>query len=109
MAFGQPSGTPASAQQLDELLRLVRAAGWDDFRDARHPLGLNQRQAGGRFSRAEADALIEQLQHDSDDPPAPAPPSFAVSNATRRLIASVPAELLAEELERRGWVPIPPA
>lgn len=37
-------------------------AGHSDFRDARGPMGFNQRQAGGKFTRGEADAFIEQLQ-----------------------------------------------
>ena len=60
MAFGQqPSGPPASAKQVQQLLSLVRAAGHVDFRDARGALGLTQRQAGGKFSRDEAEVLCE--------------------------------------------------
>ncbi len=62
MAFGQPQGPPASKRQLDRLLDLVIAAGHEDFRDARGPLGLTQRQANGKFTRDEADELIEQLE-----------------------------------------------
>ena len=46
MAFGQAAGPPASRRQVETLAELVRAAGHTDFRDARGPLGLNQRQAG---------------------------------------------------------------
>ena len=62
MAFGQPQGPPASKRQLDRLLDLVIAAGHEDFRDARGPLRLTQRQANGKFTRDEADELIEQLE-----------------------------------------------
>jgi len=42
-------------------LALVRAQGHTDFRDARGPLQLSQRQAGGRFTTQEASALIDRL------------------------------------------------
>ena len=62
MAFGQSAGPPATSKQLRELLELVVEAGHLDFRDARGPLGLTQRQAAGKFTRDEADELISQLQ-----------------------------------------------
>jgi hypothetical protein len=62
MAFGQQSGPPATHRQLQELLDLVVAAGHLDLKDARGPLGLSQRQAAGKFTRGEADELIERLQ-----------------------------------------------
>ena len=107
MPFGQPTGPPASARQLQELLALVRAAGHLDFRDARGPLGLTQRQAAGRFTREEAAALIEQLEDPEQAvavPEGPAPPGAAVERALRRM----PAEHLAAELQRRGWIVIDP-
>jgi hypothetical protein len=61
MAFGQQSGPPASAKQLSYLLSLVQGAGFEGFRDARHPLGLTQRQAGGKFTGGEASELIDRL------------------------------------------------
>lgn len=71
MAFGQSSGPPATGKQLNELLELLEAAGHSDFRDARGPMGFTQRQAGGKFSRDEADEFIEQLQSElyGDGPP----------------------------------------
>ena len=66
MAFGQQSGPPATARQLRELLDLVNAAGHSDFRDARGPLGFTQRQAGGKFTRDEADAFIAQLEQENE-------------------------------------------
>jgi hypothetical protein len=103
MAFGQQSGPPATAKQVQELLALVQAAGHIDFRDARGAMGLTQRQAGGKFTRDEADALIAQLQDDAP-PGEPAPRLTAAEQALRRM----PAEQLAAELQRRGWVVMEP-
>jgi hypothetical protein len=149
MAFGQQSGPPAGHRQLQELLELVIEAGHVDFRDARGPLGLTQRQGGGKFTREEADELIARLRAEAEanggedlaDEPAdrryapraarPAPkqptaapgarntpgsaPSGAVAAARARLEAEwarklrdAPAELLAAELQRRGWAVIEP-
>lgn len=148
MAFGQQSGPPASAKQLKYLLSLVQAAGHDGFRDARHPLGLTQRQAGGKFSGREASELIDRLlagefdegdegdEGEGHDAPAggasgsmsprasgrrssPARPDRRAEVAAERaqqrlddqraeLIAGVPADDLAAELERRGWTCTPP-
>ena len=112
MAFGQQSGPPASARQIQDLLGLVQGAGHADFRDARGPLGFTQRQAAGKFTRDEADAFIQQLQEaeergedGQDTPSAPPPPrSSAAEHALRR----VSSELLAAELQRRGWVVMEP-
>ena len=60
MAFGQQQGPPATGRQVQELLALLQEAGHSDFRDARGPMGFTQRQAGGKFTRAEADALLER-------------------------------------------------
>ena len=65
MAFGQQSGPPASARQVQELLSLLQDAGHTDFRDARGPMGFTQRQAVGKFTRDEAAAFIEQLLNES--------------------------------------------
>ena len=40
----------------------LQETGYEGFRDARGPLGLTQRQGGGKFTRDEADTLIAQLQ-----------------------------------------------
>ena len=66
MAFGQSMGPPAHGRQIARLKELMLAAGHVDFRDARGPLGLNQRQAGGKFTRDEADALIELLDAEAN-------------------------------------------
>lgn len=120
MSFGQ-SASPASHGQLRELLSLVQAAGHTDFRDARGPLGLTQRQAGGKFSRDEATALIDLLTtaaeaDDSDPGASAAAPDISGRElaAEARLLAErlavlrgMPADLLAGELQRRGWIVAP--
>jgi hypothetical protein len=129
MAFGQSSGPPATGQQLRELLELLAAAGHTDFRDARGPMGFTQRQAGGKFTRDEADEFIERLQAEvadaasaaGSDTTAPAihPPTSKI--APRPLVTDpsprprieialdeIPAEVLAAELQRRGWVVLEP-
>ncbi|MGB0113763.1 MAG: hypothetical protein WBP59_11130 [Ilumatobacteraceae bacterium] len=129
MAFGQQSGPPATARQVNELLELLLEAGHTDFRDARGPLGFTQRQAGGKFTRDEADEFIAQLQRESaenaefaettGDPDTPAvrpAPSTATSNARPKRAATareqqlrnLPTEELAAELQRRGWVVMEP-
>ena len=96
MAFGQQSGPPATAKQLKELLALLQDAGHEDFRDARGPMGFTQRQAAGKFTRDEADAFVAVLQE--------AETSGEPVQALRR----IPAEQLAAELQRRGWVVMEP-
>jgi hypothetical protein len=118
MAFGQPSGPPATAKQMQELMALLNAAGHSDFRDARGPMGFTQRQAGGRFTRDEADAFIAQLQEWSEiadsagavpEPATPrAPARTPKTTAAERSLKNVPTEVLAAELQRRGWVVLEP-
>ncbi len=121
MTFGKQSGPPASAKQVKYLESLVEKAGFAGFREARHPLGLTQRQAGGKFSRGEASAMIDRLLA---DPSGGADPSLdqgsgggiaegptgqelsareRLENEQVDLLRGVPAGLLAGELERRGW------
>lgn len=122
MPIGQPAGPPASYRQVQQLTDLVHAAGHTDFRDARGPLGLNQRQAGGRFTGDEADALIARLETEAelrDAPetgdglggsPEPEPaPRFNRSQAEQiNRLHEVPGALLAAELQRRGWIVMEP-
>lgn len=147
MAFGQQSGPPATHRQIQTLTELIRAAGHVDFRDARGPLGLTQRQAAGRFTRDEADALIARLESASEsesgdeaptasagfaadatadataDEPVTVVASRPVADPLRRTgpgsgsrrqamlldgLAELPAEALAAELQRRGWVVMEP-
>lgn len=104
MAFGQQTGPPASARQVRELLDLLKEAGHSDFRDARGPMGFTQRQAGGKFSRDEAAAFIDQLQ---DADVALVAPSWRQS-AQAQMLSSLPSDQLADELRRRGWTAIEP-
>lgn len=118
MAFGQQTGPPATSRQMKDLLRLVMDAGHIDLRDARGPLGLTQRQAGGKFTRDEADALIGLLE-ESEAPPGEAPPpppdqGRRISREERRAaeaalaLRDVADEVLAGELQRRGWAVVGP-
>jgi len=105
MAFGQPSGPPAPASKVRELLALLNDAGHTDFRDARGPMGFTQRQAGGKFTRDEADAFIEQLEEAAMSEIASPPPVRAIRpSAAERALRDVSSELLAAELQRRGWI-----
>jgi hypothetical protein len=120
MAFGQQSGPPATARQVKDLLALLEQAGYAGFRDARGPLGFTQRQGNGKFTRDEAAELIERLEQGGDaEPAAPTAavaerePSRAATQRARlakleKQLQQVPARLLAVELERRGWILIPP-
>jgi hypothetical protein len=132
MAFGQQSGPPATAQQLKLLLSLLQAEGYDDFRSARGPMGFTQRQGGGKFTRDEASALIDQLQNGEAIDEAPAatvePPAAVVKRAVAKkaavakpaessresltpaeqAIRRIPTTHLAAELQRRGWIVVEP-
>lgn len=118
MAFGQAAGPPAAARRVAELAALLDARGYASFREARHPFGLTQRQAGGKFTNDEVDELIARLEADPEvDPQAPvartAPPS-ADRDARRRarqeeVVVGIDADILATELVNRGWCCIPPA
>lgn len=111
MAFGQPSGPPASSRQVRDLLELLQRAGHTDFRDARGPMGFTQRQAGGRFTPDEATTFIDQLQEELEGPaPADAesPPRPERLSPSEQTIRRLPVEQLSAELERRGWTLTPP-
>jgi hypothetical protein len=109
MAFGQHSGPPATSRQVQELLVLLQGAGHVDFRDARGPMGFTQRQAAGKFTRDEAEALIDRLRATEPEPnAAPAAASTPSLSAAERRLQSVPAGLLAAELQRRGWIVVEP-
>jgi hypothetical protein len=128
VAFGQAAGPPASAKQVARLVELLAEAGYDGLREARHPFGLTQRQANGKFTGPEASELIERLEAEQGTgtgEPAPDPaPAARPARRTPRAVparrppvpdpapgevaAAFPDELLAEELTRRGWTCTPP-
>ena len=109
MAFGQQLGPPAGANKVRELLALLQDAGHSDFRDARGPMGFTQRQAGGKFTRDEVEVFIDQLQEAAQNESQPSPPTRAVRlSAAERGLRDVSSELLAAELQRRGWIVIEP-
>ena len=133
MAFGQQGGPPATARQLKEMMTLLEQAGYSSFREARGPLGFTQRQGGGKFTGPEAAAFIEQLEVEGEaeseptavpkskprvkakSPRAPeAAPVASTLAAERRearltvVARDLPPHILARELERRGWILIPP-
>lgn len=111
------TGPPASAKQIAYLASLLEKVGYASFREARHPFGLNQRQAGGKFTVQEASALIDQLLNTDVSPDAPGPVgdlSLATDAATEAAnqkiratqattLRGIPADLLSDELLRRGW------
>ena len=103
MAFGQ-SGPPASAKQVQYLQALVEKAGYSDLREARHPLGLTQRQAAGKFSKQEASELIDRLVNGEQPDADPEEAKLSVAtDAQARLLKGMPAQWLADELLSRGW------
>ena len=127
MAFGQAAGPPASPRRVAELAEALERLGYESFREARHPIGLTQRQAAGKFTTAEVDELLERLEaeasEEADGSPRPVPSTPAVeprsaeaearAQARRRaadeeLVVRVDAEVLATELTNRGWCCIPP-
>jgi hypothetical protein len=132
MAFGQQSGPPATHSQIRELLELLEAAGHADFKDARGPMGFTQRQAGGKFTRDEADAFIAQLQEaehaaggaDAEGAGgadagsadagstgaggAGAAPRQPKPSATEKALRIFTDEQLAAELQRRRWIVVEP-
>jgi hypothetical protein len=72
-------------------------------------MGFTQRQASGKFTRDEVTAFIDRLQHDVFDagPPVVAAPTPKLS-AAEQALSRMPAEQLAAELQRRGWIVIEP-
>ena len=98
MAFGKQPGPPASHQQLNDLLELLRKAGHADFRDARGPMGFTQRQAGGKFTRDEAEQFIfgQRLQIGY---------RFALGARDDGVTVSIPKDLLARiDDDQLGWL-----
>lgn len=109
MAFGQSTGPAAGSRLVNELLELLNAAGHTDFRDARGPMGFTQRQAAGKFTVAEAEAFICDLQEAQYRGEIPdAPPTAERLSPAEEAIRSIPDAVLAAELQRRGWIVVEP-
>jgi hypothetical protein len=105
VAFRQQIGPAASSKQVARLLVLLQEAGHVDFRAARGPLGFSQRQGLGKFTQAEAAALIDQLEEEGADGGNPSVVTADVPPArTNPRLASVATDDLVAELRRRGWV-----
>lgn len=91
-------------------------------------MGFTQRQAGGKFTRDEADAFITQLRDEADaasgavtpdsgtaddrrsarGPAAGAPSAGERLSASEKALRKLPSHRLAAELQRRGWVVMEP-
>ena len=108
MAFGQQQGPPATARQVQELLVLLQEAGHSDFRAARGPMGFTQRQAGGRFTRTEAEELLERLQNPDPDAETTIEVPIWRRSVQDDVLGQISAERLAIELRRRGWSVVEP-
>jgi hypothetical protein len=72
-------------------------------------MAFTQRQAAGKFTRSEAESLIERLQDAEfrDGPPVASEPSTRLSTVERAM-RRLPTDQLATELRRRGWTVIEP-
>jgi hypothetical protein len=108
MVFGQSAGPPATSRQVAELLELLQVAGHESFRDARGPMQFTQRQAAGKFTRAEAEELIARLQASSEEGAAPPTEPAPRLSSTEQALRRIPTEQLAGELQRRGWLVVEP-
>jgi hypothetical protein len=104
VSFAQ-QGPPASPKQVAYIQALLRKAGYEDFRTARTEYRLTQRQARGKFTKSEASSLIDRLTSvDADNPTVSVveePDNF--ESAQSLLVRGFPADVLADELRRRGW------
>lgn len=100
-----PQGPPASAKQIAYIQALLRKAGYEDFRSARAEYRLTARQGRGKFTKTEASAFIDRLTTGSDEQPSASATEEpeTLESAQALLIRGFPAEVLADELRRRGW------
>jgi hypothetical protein len=113
MAFSDPAGPPASARRIEELAERLDVLDLGTFREARHQIGLNQRQAKGRFTEDEVEHLLVLLDgvESREQAIAALNPNSGASvsaSGSRSLVAAVPDKVLADELTSRGWCCIAP-
>ena len=102
MALGA-SGPPASAKQISYLQALLEKAGYATFREARRAYGLTQRQAGGKFTKQEASALIDRLVNGEPEVDRETVLEEQANDTHALVLRGMPAQWLADELIRRGW------
>jgi hypothetical protein len=101
-----PNTPPATPKQLEYLKALLQKAGYSTFREARHTFGLTQRQASGKFTKRDASALIERLVNGEPEAGVTNDSDFLRGQVT--LVRGLHAQVLADELLRRGWTVEPP-
>ena len=102
MALGA-SGPPASPKQISYLQALLEKVGYATFREARRAYGLTQRQAGGKFTKQEASALIDRLINGEPDVDRETILTEQANDTSALVLRGMPAQWLADELIRRGW------
>jgi len=102
------SGPPASPKQVAYLKVLMEKAGYPSFREARQPLGLTQLQATGKFASHEASALIDRLLTGEVPELDRAVQDDKILMAQATVLRDIQAQLMADELQRRGWSVAPP-
>ena len=68
-------------------------------------MGLNQRQAGGKFTVQEASEMIDRLLNNESASPDAAPDAASekIRASQAAVLRGIPADLLSDELVRRGW------
>lgn len=110
VSFAQ-QGPPASAKQIAYIQSLMAKAGYDDFRSAQTEYRLTQRQARGKFTKSEASAMIDRLTSADEDNPtlSAVEEPDTLDSAQALLIRGFKADVLADELRRRGWTVGEPA
>jgi hypothetical protein len=71
-------------------------------------MGFTQRQAGGKFTRDEAAAIITQLLDGASERGIAVTPPAWRQSAREQTMKALRSEQLADELRRRGWTVIEP-
>ena len=71
-------------------------------------MGFTQRQAAGRFTRSEADALLERLRDAEPDVAEADEVPIWRRSVQDDILSQVPSARLAVELRRRGWAVVEP-
>jgi hypothetical protein len=71
-------------------------------------MGFTQRQAGGKFTRDEADALLERLRNAEPGSEKATEVPIWRRSVQEDLLSQLPDERLAVELRRRGWTVVEP-